>query len=294
MADTLITGAYDMHIHVGPDILERKLDFLDMAERAKAAGMAGYVIKSHYFPASSWAKVATEKVPGVKTYGSITLNNSVGGMNPYAVDAAARDGAKVVWFPTVDTVAAQKTVENPPEREPYWLKILISLNESKIGIKPVSLLDEAGKLLPEVHDVLDVIASYDMLLCTGHISALEGMKVLEAAKEHGVQRLVCTHVDSELCFYTIEQQKEVIRKYGAFVEHCYNEITTQKVPEELCYEQIKAIGCDHIILSTDRGQKKYSYPDEALLEFAEWMVAHGFSETDTRKTMVNNPDQLLN
>ena len=45
MSDTIITGAYDMHIHTGPDIMDRKLDFLEEAERVRDAGMAGYVIK---------------------------------------------------------------------------------------------------------------------------------------------------------------------------------------------------------------------------------------------------------
>ena len=31
MSDTIITGAYDMHIHTGPDIMDRKLDFLEEA-----------------------------------------------------------------------------------------------------------------------------------------------------------------------------------------------------------------------------------------------------------------------
>lgn len=85
MSDTIITGAYDMHIHTGPDIMDRKLDFLEEAERVRDAGMAGYVIKSHYFPSSSWAKVANARVPECQTFGSIVLNNSVGGLNPYAV-----------------------------------------------------------------------------------------------------------------------------------------------------------------------------------------------------------------
>ena len=36
--------------------------------------------------------------------GTITLNRAVGGMNALAVEVAAREGARVVWFPTVDAV----------------------------------------------------------------------------------------------------------------------------------------------------------------------------------------------
>lgn len=295
MKDTIITGAYDMHIHTGPDIMDRKLDFLEEAERVVNVGMAGYVIKSHYFTSSSWAKVANQRVPGCQTFGSIVLNNSVGGMNPYAVDACARDGGKVVWFPTVDTVAAIKKTEHVEEggRRPFWLDILLSLQADGIELKPVQLLDGNGKVLPEVVDVLDVIAKNDMILCTGHISVREAKEVLKVAKERKVERIICTHVDSQLCFYEIEEQLEVIKKYGAYMEHCSNSCTTGKVPWEVALAQINAIGCDHIIISTDLGQAKHKYPDEGLLDFANWMLESGISETDVRKTICDNPKQLL-
>jgi hypothetical protein len=44
----LLTGAYDMHVHSGPDVLPRKFDDLDLAKRAEEKGMAGFVLKSHY------------------------------------------------------------------------------------------------------------------------------------------------------------------------------------------------------------------------------------------------------
>lgn len=295
MCDSIISGAYDMHIHTGPDIMDRKMDYLVQAERTAKAGMAGFVIKSHYFTSSSWAKIANERIPDCQTYGSIVLNNSVGGMNPFAVDAVARDGCKVVWFPTVDTVAAIKTTTQVKEggRRPHWLDVLLSIQADGITLKPVHLLDDNGRLLPEVIDVIDVIARYNMILCTGHISVREAKEVLKVAHERGVEKIVCTHVDSELCFYEIEDQLEVIKKYGAFVEHCTNSCTTGKVAWEVCLEQIKAIGCDHIIISTDLGQSKHKYPDEGLLDFTQWMLENGISETDVRKTICDNPRQLL-
>lgn len=295
MSDTIITGAYDMHIHTGPDIMDRKMDFLVQAERAAKAGMAGYVIKSHYFTSSSWAKVANERFPECQTFGSIVLNNSVGGMNPFAVDAVARDGAKVVWFPTVDTVAAIKKTEHIEEggRRPHWLDVLLSLQADGIKLQPVRLLDDNGKVLPEVIDVLDVIARYNMILCTGHISVPEAKAVIKAAHERKVEKIICTHVDSELCFYEIEEQLDLIKKYGVYVEHCSNSCTTGKVAWDVCLNQIKSVGCDHIIISTDLGQLKHKYPDEGLLDFANWMLDNGISETDVRKTIRDNPRQLL-
>jgi hypothetical protein len=295
MSDTIITGAYDMHIHTGPDIMERKMDYLVQAERAAKAGMAGFVIKSHYFTSSSWAKVANARIPECQTFGSIVLNNSVGGMNPFAVDAVARDGGKVVWFPTVDTAAAIKKTEHIEEggRRPHWLDVLLSLQADGITLQPVRILDDDGKILPEVIEVLDVIARYDMVLCTGHISVREAKEVIKAARQRNVEIIVCTHVDSELCFYEIEEQIELIKKYGVYVEHCSNSCTTGKVAWDVCLAQIKAVGCEHIIISTDLGQLKHKYPDEGLLDFANWMLENGISETDVRKTICDNPRQLL-
>ena len=295
MSDTIITGAFDMHIHTGPDIMDRKMDYMEQAERAAAAGMGGFVIKSHYFTSSSWAKVANARIPECQTFGSIVLNNSVGGMNPFAVDAVARDGGKVVWFPTVDTVAAIKKTEHPnaTARRPHWLDVLLSLQADGINLQPVRLLDDNGKILPEVIDVLDVIARYNMIMCTGHISVPEAKALIKAAKERKVEKIICTHVDSELCFYEIEEQIELVKKYGVYVEHCTNSCTSGKVEWDVCLNQIKSVGCDHVIISTDLGQSKHKYPDEGLLDFTQWMLDNGISETDVRKTIYNNPRQLL-
>ena len=37
----------------------------------------------------------------MRIFGSIALNNSVGGVNPYVVEAAINFGVKIVWLPTV-------------------------------------------------------------------------------------------------------------------------------------------------------------------------------------------------
>jgi hypothetical protein len=218
-------------------------------------------------------------------------------MNPFAVDAVARDGGKVVWFPTVDTVAAIKKTEHSAEqggRRPHWLDVLLSIQaDGIVELKPVRILDDNGKLLPEVIEVIDVIAKYDMILCTGHISPREGKEVVKTAYERGVKRIICTHVDSELCFYEIEEQLELVKKYGAYMEHCTNSCTTGKVSWDVCLAQIKAVGCDNVIISTDLGQLKHKYPDEGLLDFAHWMLENGISETDVRKTFYDNPRKLL-
>ena len=63
--DGLLDGAYDLHIHFGPDVLPRKMDDVDMAQRIIASGMKGYAIKSHYFCTSERAQLITKTIPPV-------------------------------------------------------------------------------------------------------------------------------------------------------------------------------------------------------------------------------------
>src|SRR6516162_10568117 len=97
-----IEGAYDLQVHVAPDITARRIDDLGLAKEFLAHGLKGFVLKSHYTSTAERARVVTAAVPGIQAFGAITLNHSVGGLNPVAVDIAGRSGAKIVWFPTVD------------------------------------------------------------------------------------------------------------------------------------------------------------------------------------------------
>ena len=40
MKDSIITGAYDLHVHPGPDVMPRKFDDFELAERVVDSGMA--------------------------------------------------------------------------------------------------------------------------------------------------------------------------------------------------------------------------------------------------------------
>jgi len=113
-ARDLLRGAYDTHIHVGPDVVPRIVDDLTLARRFRALGMAGFVLKSHFTSTAERASVVSAAVPEVRVLGAIALNRAVGGMNPLAVEVAAREGARTVWFPTVDSVNESREREAPP------------------------------------------------------------------------------------------------------------------------------------------------------------------------------------
>src|SRR5919201_289306 len=101
-ARELVRGGYDPHVHIAPDVMERRIDDLELARRFGEQGLAGFVLKSHYVPTAERASVVRAAGPRIDAGGAITLNASVGGLNPIAVEIAARGGARWVWLPTVD------------------------------------------------------------------------------------------------------------------------------------------------------------------------------------------------
>src|SRR5688572_13023734 len=106
-----LAGVVDFHAHAAPDGTPRKLDVLELATMAKAAGMRAIVIKNHYEPTASLAYVVREAVPGIEVFGGIALDLTVGGVNPAAVEYMTRvEGGygKVVWLPTFDAESQVK------------------------------------------------------------------------------------------------------------------------------------------------------------------------------------------
>ena len=154
------------------------------------------------------------------------------------------------------------------------------------------MLDEKGGLTEEAYTVLKVMAKYNLILATSHMSHEETFALVKGAADVGLKKIIITHADFPTTFYTIEEQKKLV-DMGAYIEHCYTTWATGKVDLETSIEQIKAIGADHVILATDLGQKANIYPDEGMLAYATKLYEAGFSAEDVRKTTVYNPAALL-
>ncbi len=290
----LIKGAYDLHVHSAPDVLPRKMDDIEMAARIKESGMAGYAMKSHFFCTSERAQILNSVFPDVEFIGTITLNSAVGGINPTAMEMAARSGVKLVWFPTCDNVAERAHTFNgdPNKKLPFWANIIIEMKKEGIEAPTIDLLDENGELKLEVLQVLDIIAKYDIILATGHLSHKEVYKLVPEAARRGVRKILITHVTFPTTFYSIEDQK-LFASYGAYMEQCYTTWQTGKCPWETVVEQIRAIGPERVVLGTDLGMRTNTYPDLGMLEWAEKLQKEGFTDEEIRTMMVTNPRKLL-
>ena len=269
----LLKGVYDLHVHTSPDVVPRKCSDLELAARLTDSGMAGCAIKSHYSDTAARAGLLQEQFPKLHIAGGVTLNRSVGGVNPDAVERSAQAGGKMVWFPTLEA-RAYKQFHGETELSRY-----------------LTVLGGEGKLLPQAVEVLETAAQYKLTVGTGHLSAQEGMALVAEAARLDCQMLL-THADNPADQYTTEQQVEAVRQ-GAFVEHCFFTTYYNRVSIEEIAAQIWAVGCNNVILTTDFGQPKSPYPDEGMIQYAELLLKQGFSENDLYRMMAENPKRLI-
>lgn len=269
----LIKGVYDLHVHTSPDVVLRKCSDLELARRMVDAGMAGCAIKSHYSDTAARAVLLQEQFPQLHIAGGVTLNRSVGGINPDAVERSAQTGGKLVWFPTMEARSFQR-FHHKEDLSPF-----------------LTVLDENGRLIPQAVQVLEVAAQYKLTVGTGHLSAQEGMALVAEAAWLNCQ-MVLTHADNPADQYTTEQQVEAVRQ-GAMVEHCFFTTYYDRTSIEEISSQIRAVGCDHVILTTDFGQPKSPYSDEGMAQYAALLLEQGFSQTELRQMMCDGPKRLI-
>lgn len=291
----LIQGAYDTHVHLGPDAVKREsLDF-EAARRFLDLGFAGMVLKSHYVPTAERAEVARALVPGFDTRGALALNQSVGGLNPLAVEIAGREGAAIVWLPTVDAENETAGREPIPDDRPVpvWALLQHDLRDRGFDTPPVPVVDAAGQVLDELRDVLRLMAEHDLALATSHLNRDEIFAVVDAARDAGVARIIITHPEFPSQSLSLADQQALAAK-GALLERCFTTPNTGKVSWERMLENIRGCGAEASFLSSDLGQETAVKAEFGMPYFAERLLAEGFSEDEVRTMAVTNTRRLVN
>ena len=288
-----LEGAYDLQIHVGPDVIARRIDDIDCAREFLAHGLKGFVLKSHYIQTGERAKVVTKAVPGSRVFGAVTLNHSVGGLNPVAIELAGRTGCKIVWMPTVD--AKNETagrLDGGSEKLPFWAKIQRELAAEGISPPPLSVIDDAGELVEPARRCLERIGKHNMILATGHLGRREIFALVRAAKSMGLKKVVVTHAEFPSQSLTGDEQKE-LADLGAIIEHCFTTTYTGKAPWDLAFANIRKAGVSRALISTDLGQTINPPVAEGFAMFVQRLLDAGFTTDEVRTMAVTNPTRLV-
>jgi hypothetical protein len=271
-----LAGAIDIHVHSEPDSRPRSIDAIDVAMLARLRGMRGIVLKNHYESTAGLAFIVRKEVPGVEVFGGVDLNLSVGGINPAAIEYMTQvtgGWGRIVWMPTFDS---EHQVRYNKENRPF---VRVSRN---------------GELLPEVRQVVSLIAKHNLVLATGHLAPSESLTLLAEARRQGVQRMVVTHAMNAPVLMDIPQMQEAAR-LGAFIEFVGGSLATADAAARMdrFAEAIRKIGPQFCILSSDLGQRGNALPPDGFGEFLLAMRARGFTEQEVDRMSKQNPARLL-
>lgn len=286
--DALLKGAIDLHCHSGPSVMDRCVDHIDALEEAAVAGMRGLLFKDHFYSVAPIVELLKRRYQhlGVEMFSGVPLNDTSGGLNPYAVDHGLKLGARLVWMPTFS--AANHIRHNKRGH----------LLPTKVPMLPATMLtvvNEKGQLKDEVKFILDRIAAFDAVLSAGHLHISEIWPLFEEAKQRGVKRRLVQHPT-----YVIDATLNDIRELadsGAFIEHSVCMFIDESRFKEWTGEELKqmiaAATVEQTILGSDLGQIKNPTPVTGFRAAIRLCIELGFSDKEIRKLVGGNAARLI-
>lgn len=260
----LLKGAIELHVHSSPDLFPRLLDHVEMVRMAKSAGYRAIVLKSQNMGTADRVPFIRMIVPDIDIFGSLTLNYSVGGINPFAVNAAIGFGAKVIWMPTIDArhhmsyFGGLGQFGSSIKSE----KKLPDFYKSATGL---TVLSDDGKLLSEVRDILDLVAANNIALGLGHVSVNEMLALAKGCRDAGVKKMFVDHPDIPFTKVPIESQVE-LAQLGVKMNYVAAQISPRFYcisPKEVA-NNIRQVGVENALISTDVGQLTNPDPIETM------------------------------
>jgi hypothetical protein len=235
------------------------------------------VLKNHYTETAGLAYLVRKYgAQGMEVFGAVTLDTPVGGVNPqavrYMVDVTGGWG-RIVWLPTHDS-----------EHEVAY---------NKDGRESVAV-SRGGALLPEVLEVLDLIAEHELTLATGHVTPDETIMILAEAKKRGITRSIVTHplLDPQFTFMTVPQL-EAATELGAVIEITAGSLYREGPGRARVLEAVRALGPENFFVGSDSGLVGTPNHTDALVMAARVLRQNGYDERALDVMFKHNPARLL-
>lgn len=292
---SLLRGAVDGHVHACPHLNARSVSVFDAVRQAAAVGMVGLGLMDNFASSVGLAALANRELGhlGVEVFGGLILEPACGGLSAAAVAAALKvgygnsvDGARFISLPTHAT------------RHVAWQE-----GRSAAHVAGCLAIPEKGSLPDPLPEILDLIAEADAVLETGHLSASETHRVIEAARARGVARIL---VPASL--FTAADAA-ALSDAGAMLEFSYFFVSpatqvglthvdaeAHTIPGTILpaiAASIAAAGPARCILSSDCGVGVLPVPVEGLRSFAAGLAACGVDQTALAMMLRENPARLF-
>lgn len=314
----LLKGAIDIHVHAGPHIFSspRRVDPVEAAVQARDAGMRSIVYMDVFEMSNGTSWLVNRVIKDFKTYGGLILNTVYGGMNPRAVKTALHygDGAKYISF------GAHSTYFQAAREGRLVDGMFVPLSEIFPKFRDEELsraikIPLGEEIDPRLDEILELIADNpEVYLVTGHVSTEEAVKLVDLSQKFEIKNVVVSSAVTKI------SPIDVLKKMA---EHALIEFTlaaythTSSIPKTHYYvereyasidegmkegpgagvkevaEQIRELGAENCIISTDFGVYTLPTPVEGLREFIACLLDLGIEENEITQVVKTNPEKLL-
>lgn len=305
LLEEVLVGAVDLYVHAAPDLMPRRADDVGLAREMYDSPLRAAVHRHHFAATADRARLATE-VTGFEMFGSIILNSAVGGINPAAVEVALRLGAVLVSMPTT-------SAQYMHTRDSWVVGI-----EERLGLHArhdtFTVWNGDNALHPNVIETIGLVAEFGAILALGYISPEECVAVARAAAAAGIERIFLTNPIFAMGLDT-QTVREIMEVPGTILEITAfalqpahlggssdmdnvlvlaGESDVQLPPPDpgvpsTQAELIRTVGIERSVLSSDGGHAGGPSPADELLWACGVLVDQGFSISEIRTLVHDNP-----
>lgn len=289
-----LRNAVDGHVHACPHLNARRLDALQAADQAEAAGMTGLGLMDNFSNSAALAALVRRARPDIQldVFGGLIMEPPAGGVSAQAVQAALHSGygpgqgARFISLPTHHTAHVARIEGRSP-----------------IHIDACLAIPDRGPLPGSLPKILDLIAKAGVVLNTGHLAANEALRVVEDAVAAGIRKilvpangyeadevraLVAAGAVVELSFFFVSHATEAGLTHVDAETHTIPRVTAPQMAQLAL-----AAGPDKLVLSSDCGVFLLPPPVEGLRSFVLLLAACGVPDDVLVPAISTTPAQLF-
>lgn len=278
-----LDGVVDFHMHVGFG----RIDPVAQLKLASQAGMRGIVFKISQLPTVELARTTSQVVrewaelEGLRpaeAFGGLVLGPMVGGINLRLARRIIAIGGRVIWLPVLESAQHLEQARGLSRKE-----------ARRQGIYVLA----GGRLIPEVVELVKIVADADVALSLGHLGPEEMMAVAEEIDKAGFKKGFVDHpLDPPL--QLSEQNLYDLVRAGLHLNWTLFELSQWCGIDPRAMAQItRKVGPDRVTLSTDAFFAATPDSVEGMRLMVETFRLFGFDAGEMRKMQGLNACRLL-
>lgn len=307
-----VQGTVDIHCHAH----QGQQDPLALAKHASANGMKAILYKTVSNPDGTDRGFSNEPVGVTQTISNMVedwceeldLDHATElragwciarGRRPPTAEATRaqiESGVIALWMPVAMHANTLSKVGGKPlwwgeSKDPTFNTPPIPWEEAlKLGHY---LLDEHGKLKPEIKEIFRIAADTNVAVFFGHSTHAEIFAMAEEVEKLGIKKAVVDHPFSPFVDLTPAQMRQ-LNSAGIYMNFTYDEISPLLgVDPAIMCRTIQEIGTDLVTLSSDAGEPLFPNTVECMRLICGHMRAFGLTDEQVHQISCVNPQKII-